>query len=244
MTYIRVIIADEDNLTRSKIKKYISALPYITLAGETGSGNSFMELVVQEKPHLILIDPSQQELGGIDMLKDCLQIVPQVKMIWMAYQEDYAIEAFNMGVSDYLMKPLQRNRLYKALERTKRVLDMERKLSCFVVNPDPKLIFKINKNIHIIAFNEILFIEKMGKKSIVHTLYNAPLETYDKLDPVHHLVQTHRSYLINLDKVSRIVKTGETYQSYFGNYPQQALIAKSKMKDIQDQLILKEAHPC
>ncbi|MBW7456823.1 LytR/AlgR family response regulator transcription factor [Paenibacillus sepulcri] len=240
MINIRVIIADEDNQTRETVKKFITALPYIALIGEAPDEHSVMEIMVRERPDLILTDPSQPGLGGLKALKDYLQIVPRLKMIWMASGQEYAIEAFNMGAVDYIIKPVLRTRLYKALERTKHNLEMEQKANHLFINPDPKLIIKINKNIHIIPFNEILFIEKMGKKSIIHTLNNDPLETYDKLEPAPHLVQAHRSYLINLSKVSRITRMGETYQSFFGSYPRQALIAKSKMKDIQEQLLLRD----
>ncbi|GGD53761.1 LytR/AlgR family response regulator transcription factor [Paenibacillus nasutitermitis] len=235
MENIRVIIADENDQTRRMLKKYMADLPYMMIVGETESASALMDLIAREQPHLLLIDPSQCEIDGIAELKECLQNVSHLKMIWMAPHGDFATEAFDLGVADYLIKPIGRSRLYKALDRTKRMLNMERKLDCLIEIPE-KFIVKINTNLHIIAYNEVLFIEKMGKKSIVHTMHNDPLETYDKLAPMK-LVQAHRSYLINLNRVTRIVKMGETYQVFFGNYPRQALIAKSKMKDIQELLL-------
>lgn len=99
-----------------------------------------------------------------------------------------------------------------------------------------KIMLRTDKAIHFPTVSSILFIEKVGRKSVIHTLprsytVNDTLECLlGKLDD--RFVQTHRSFVVNFEWISAIVPTGETNRVYFDDYDKTAFISKHKLQEV------------
>lgn len=244
---IRVIISDDDYQTRIILHKYLEMLPEFIIIGEASSGAELVRLIKERKPDLVLADIQMPDLNGLTAIRECLALLPDLNVIFVTGYDHFATQAFEIAAVDYIMKPVHRPRLYEALEKAKHRVTMERHLAALHAQARRKFPIRLHKSVHYIGYDDILFIEKDGKKIIFHTLQHQSVESLDKLDELLGpfelpLIQSHRSYIVNLNHISRISKMGETYLAYFGKYPHFAHIAKGRLKQIQSLLQCEGVH--
>jgi two-component system LytT family response regulator len=112
---IRVLIADDELPARQRLRQFLAAHPGFEVVAEAESGAQAMELAVEAKPDLLLLDIEMGQGNGLDVAA-CLP-TPRPAIIFCTAFDQYAVDAFELNALDYLMKPVSRVRLEKALER-------------------------------------------------------------------------------------------------------------------------------
>ncbi|RXT03830.1 LytTR family DNA-binding domain-containing protein [Ammoniphilus sp. CFH 90114] len=237
MDELKIVIADDDELSRRIVRRFLETIPNTTLVGEVTNGEELMEQVLVEEPNLVLLDITMPKLSGLDAIRECLKVLPQLKMIFITGHDQYAAEAFNLSAVDYVVKPVERQRLFVAIEKARQLIkaQQEDRWKEFYNRNDiiKKLIIRSERSIYFVPMKEVLFIEKIGRKSWIHThlrMYesNETLGTlFKRLDST--FFQSHRSFLINLEHIHSIKPSGETYMVHFQDYEKPAFISKSKM---------------
>jgi two-component system LytT family response regulator len=148
------------------------------------------------------------------------------------------VEAFKIAAVDYIVKPIEPTRLFNALEKARKFIQLydqpEKRRS-------KRLDIKLQNSILFLPMEDILFIEKESRKTVIHTKdekyeTNEPLnELETRLD--HYFLKTHRSYIVNLKKVIKIEAVGETYWARFSNSDKVAYISKLKINDVQKKIM-------
>lgn len=112
---IRVLIVDDEPPTLVRLRQMLAAHPDVEVVGEAGTGTQAMELVSQLRPQVILLDIQMPGCSGIDVAA-CLR-APRPHVIFCTAYDQYAVEAFELNAVDYLLKPVTRTRLSRALDR-------------------------------------------------------------------------------------------------------------------------------
>ncbi|MDQ6595016.1 LytR/AlgR family response regulator transcription factor [Bacillus salipaludis] len=237
MEEIKVVIADDDPSSRMLLAQFTKLLPDYTVAGEAASGNELLELVMKEKPEIVLLDIQMPDLNGVEAARACKMIAPSVHIIFTTGHEEYAVEAFNLSAVDYLVKPIERTRFFMALEKARKSIAAAKAIEVRAAKMEWKrLAIKSNQTFAYVPVEEILFIEKEGRKSVVHTVderfetHEPLLDLEERLPDYFH--KTHRSYLVNLKKIVKIEALGETYSAHFANCEKTAYISKLKINEI------------
>ncbi|MDQ0246295.1 two-component system LytT family response regulator [Bacillus fengqiuensis] len=229
-----MLIAEDDAASRKLLKHFIGNLPNFKVVGEAANGEELIQYVMKEKPDVALVDIGMPLLNGMEAVKSCKEFLPSLQVIFITGHDDYAVEAFNVRAVDYILKPIERNRLYAALERAVQALTS---------NADKEMTFKKDlmikqqKAITFIPLDEILFIERMDRKTVIHTI-NQKFETNEALTSFEdtldsRFMASHRSYIINLDFLTKIEKVGQMYKGYFKNYNETAKVSKHKLAELQ-----------
>jgi two-component system, LytTR family, response regulator len=234
MKQIEVIIADDNQQSRTILRRFTEMKEGFKIIDEASSGEELVEKVQMKKPQLVLVDINMPQLNGIEAIKACLQGEPLLQFIFITGHDEFAVEAFSISALDYIVKPVELERLFIALEKAKLALENNDQ------NRVKKLAIKYRKSIFYIPFNEILFIEKLGRKTMIHTKSKI-VETYGSLGELCNelddtFFQSHRSNIINLQKVSEIKSSGETHLVYFENYDKHAYISKQKLSYVQHEI--------
>ncbi len=233
----RVIIADDLPEARKLLKRLIELLqPSLIVIDEAENGEVLIEKVMIHKPDIILADIDMPKLKGLDAIRECQKLIPDIKFIFTTAHDSFALEAFELSPVDYILKPIQKDRLYLALEKAKKLLQQSNVI--LGIGEKKRIPIKFNRSLFYVLVDEILFIEKSGRKTIIHTPqqeYTSP-ETLEELKDYLHsgIVQSHRSYLINLEHVSHITSVGKSYMVYFYGYEKPAQISKQNINQIQD----------
>ncbi|MDT2047630.1 LytTR family DNA-binding domain-containing protein [Bacillus sp. 1780r2a1] len=239
-TFVKVLIAD-DNIDSIEILEYfISQVPGFDLIGSCRDGEELIQQVMVQSPELILVDINMPSMSGLEAVKECLKIKPDLRFIFITGYDQFAVEAFELSALDYIVKPIEKQRLYVALERAKKTLAKQEKDNS-TKSRAKRLPVKFNGSTYYIPINEIVFIEKSGKKCLIFTQLRT-YETYENISDIYMYLdpnvfsQTHRSYIVNLEKVSHITPRNETYLVYFLNFDEYAHISKLKIQEVQKQL--------
>ncbi|GAC1370433.1 MAG: LytTR family DNA-binding domain-containing protein [Hymenobacter sp.] len=217
-------IIDDDEVNRLTLEHYISLTPNLKLAGSLADGIAGLTFFREgNQVDLLFLDIEMPHLNGLELLR-ALADPPEV--IITTARQDFAVDAFELRVLDYLVKPFDFARFTQAVQR---------------VQPQPKgaasntpeLFVKVNSRMVRINFDEVLYVEALSDyvnivtpkhKYIVYTTLKA-LET--RLSAFPHFIRVHRSYLLNTQHIESIedntanlrgghfVPIGKSYQDGF-----------------------------
>jgi len=114
---IRILIVDDEAPARARIRQMLSPHPDLEIVGEAETGVHAMELVTQLKPDLMLLDIQMPGCTGIDVVSSLHE--PRPHVIFCTAHDRHAVDAFELHAVDYLLKPINRARLNKALDRVR-----------------------------------------------------------------------------------------------------------------------------
>jgi two-component system LytT family response regulator len=238
MATLKIVIADDNASSRILLRHYINLLPDYEIIGEAADGEEFVQVVLDKKPDLVLVDINMPNLDGMEAVKLCRELLPNLQIIFTTGYDEFAVEAFNIAAADYIVKPIERTRLFHALEKARKLVQLSNRRHEGSLG-EKKTIFEIKSqnSILFLPMQEILFIEREGRKTVIHTR-DGRYETTESLNEVAsrlapYFFKTHRSYIVNLKQVFKIEADGETYRVHFFNSDKVAYISKLKINEVQ-----------
>ncbi len=217
MTKIRTVIIDDEPLARDKLRGFLARHPAFELVGEAGDGLSAVALLEESRPDLALLDIQMPELDGFEVLA-AVEGPRLPYIIFVTAHNDYAIQAFEVGAVDYLLKPVAPDRFDQALQRAEARLGqgadagftarLARALEQIAPARPPleRFLVKERGRSSLVAVAEIDWIEAAGNylklhaRSGTHLLRATMKEIEARLDPVR-FARIHRTTIVNLDRV-------------------------------------------
>jgi DNA-binding LytR/AlgR family response regulator len=238
---VRAVIADDERLMREQLRARLAEVwPELRVVAEARNGLEAVQLVEQLRPELVFLDIRMPGLSGVEAARQIAQMavaddeyLPEI--VFITAYDQYAVEAFEQGVCDYVLKPAERERLQLTAQRIRRRLalrdapdaeagpdqappiqQMLHKLAA-QLNPGgaPKYLewiqASVGQGIQMIPVAEVLFFISDEKYTRVQTptveaLIRKPIkELIDELDP-HQFWQIHRSTLVNVKAIASITR--------------------------------------
>lgn len=118
MANLKVLIADDERPARRFLARLLEDMPDVTLVGEASNGNEAVELIEQLRPDLALLDLEMPELGGLDAARLVAHGAAPAIAFVTAFDE-FAIQAFELNAVDYLLKPVDQERLRATVDRAR-----------------------------------------------------------------------------------------------------------------------------
>ena len=197
---IKCIITDDEPMARKGLRGYIEKIDFLTLVGECEDAIQLNTMLKTEQVDLIFLDIEMPEMTGLELLSN---LTNPPKVIIVSAYEQYALQGYEFDVVDYLLKPVSFDRFLKSANRIHELLQTEQK-------EDNDYIFvKSDKQLKKILLRDILFIESMENYVIIQTVsskeivYTTLKQLHDSL-PQDIFLQTHRSYIVNINQVNAI----------------------------------------
>lgn len=238
MEQLKVVIADDHGSSRTLLRHFVSLLPHYCVVGEAANGEELVQLILKEKPNIALVDINMPNLDGMEAVKSCKELLPDLQVIFTTGCDEFAVEAFKIAAADYIVKPIEPPRLFGALEKARKLLQLQ---GASEKKKGKRLDIKLQNSVLFLPMEEILFIEKESRKTIIHTK-NEKYETNESLSELesrldYYFFKTHRSYVINLKKVIKIESVGETYWARFLGCDKVAYISKLKINEVQKKIL-------
>lgn len=234
---IRTVIVDDEPLARGIIKEYLEHYPDLELIAECGNGREAIQVINEMNPDLVFLDIQMPGINGFEVLEQ-LQNPPNI--IFSTANDSFAIDAFETGAVDYLLKPYNEERFGKAVSRVlnpkKEGLAPEQLEHVIEAIKHPKallnqLFVRVSDRIIPIPTKSILWIEAAGDYTMLHTNTKEYLCTQrigaleSRLDP-SVFVRVHRSSIIALSGVAHIKSDGEG--GYLATMQDQAVVRISR----------------
>lgn len=211
---IRCLLVDDEPLALDVLESYIARIDGLELAGRCENALQAFDVVQSQSVDLIFLDIQMPRLNGIEFLKT-LQSPP--KVIFTTAYRDYAIEAFELDVVDYLLKPIPFHRFLKAVSKvftliqnkSPQPLPIAPAVSAEDSQPlqgQENIIVRADKKMIKIALEDIQYIESLKDYVIIY-LPNRRIVTKQKISyleqklPDGAFLRIHRSFLIAINKI-------------------------------------------
>lgn len=237
MNKFSCIIVDDETLARELLVDHCQKIPDLEIKALCSNAIAAKKALEQFTPDILFLDIQMPDLSGFDLLR-ILKKQPAT-IITTAFSE-YAIEGYELDVLDYLLKPIEFDRFFKAVSKAIEWLKrgnetnietnfsllntpQEAKENCFFVKSDYKTVK--------VLFDEILYIEALQKYVRIHTVHQRivtmmSMSSLEELLPKAGFLRIHRSYIANLKKIDSI--EGNTI--HIGKY--QLPVSKGQKEDL------------
>jgi two-component system, LytTR family, response regulator len=202
-------------MTRNGMAEELTEIEFVEIVGIAGNAYQAGELLRSHRPDLLFLDIGMPGLSGLSLLKSLLQ--PPMVIIVTAYPE-YALEGYELDVMDYLIKPVDFNRLFKSCCKAREFHELKTKASLQTAaghvgpvgsNGDGYFFVKHNGKYEKIVLQELLVVEAADNYVIIYTT-GKKFMVYDTLKnmvallPEPFFMKVHKSFIVALDKVSGV----------------------------------------
>ena len=204
------IIIDDEPLARSIVLEYLTAYPEIKVLAECSDGFEGMKAIQQHQPELIFLDIQMPKINGFELL-ELIDNPPHI--IFTTAFDEYALKAFEANAIDYLLKPFNKDRFDKAIQKflsNKSVkINTDQLQLSNTVGSQNRVVVKSDGKIKIIPTQEIQYIEANGDNVKIMTAEgscskNKTMSYFEQQLSANDFVRIHRSYLVNVSLVTRI----------------------------------------
>lgn len=202
----KTIIIDDERLARREMRRLLAEFDEINIVGEAENLSEAVELIEKEKPHIVFLDIQLSNENGFELIE---KTEPDFKLIFVTAFDAYAIRAFEINALDYLLKPVNPERLAKAIAR----LDEEKPNEKTDFRPlefDDRIFLELGTRSIFLKVCEISYINSAGDYSEIFTvqgkkyLIEKPLREWEKRLPEKHFLRIHRQTIINLEEIENI----------------------------------------
>ncbi len=230
MTKLKVIIADDEPLARSRLQALLPKDASLEIIGEYANGTDAVEAIRRDRPDVVFLD---MQMPGCDGLQVAAGIDPAQRpaIIFVTAHDKFAVDAFGVRAVDYLLKPYDRERLETALGRAaeyvnaKRTGDLgerlEELLSGGATQGSPKaerLAVKADGRYVFLNFDEIVWIEAADNYVVIHTSSGERLMPRDTLSSLEERLGQKQFTRVNRSALVRIDQVKELQPSAQGDY--------------------------
>lgn len=236
-TPIRAVLADDERLMREQMRARLAeAWPELQIVAEAKNGLEAVQAVREQRPDIVFLDIRMPGLSGVDAARQIAQLeldddalLPEI--VFVTAYDQYAVEAFEHGAADYVLKPAERERLALTVQRLKQRLATRGTPEASPGAPIQQLLHRLSAqlnpggaprylewiqasvgaSIQMIAVADVLFFISDEKYTRVQTaqleaLIRKPIkELVDELDP-QLFWQIHRSTLVNVKAVAGVTR--------------------------------------
>ncbi|MFK7935389.1 MAG: LytR/AlgR family response regulator transcription factor [Saprospiraceae bacterium] len=200
---MKCIIVDDELMARKSLERFCSKIDFLQLVQTCENGREALEVISQQDIDLIFLDVEMPELTGIDLLEKAAAL-PQV--IFITSKTEYAYDAFQYQVTDYLKKPINFLRFQQAVQKAKEVHEQQQADS---QTTQKEVYVREDGRLVRLPFADILYFENVGDYIRVKTERNSHI-IHGSLKSVaarlNHpqFLKVHRSFIVNLDKIKDI----------------------------------------
>ncbi|MBI5275644.1 MAG: response regulator transcription factor [Burkholderiales bacterium] len=223
------LVAEDEPLLRERLCSMLERLwPGLEVVAQARNGYEAVELFEQHKPGIAFLDVHMPGLNGIDAAR---QIGARAQLVFVTAFDRYAVDAFERGAVDYLLKPVESDRLAATVERLKNRLQSPAVPSRITETLDalaeqwklhsaaaaPKLQWikaSVGNVVRLIAVDQVIYLKSDNKYTLVvweggeALIRKSIKEMADSLD-AQKFVQVHRSCIVNLARVAQFAHTGD-----------------------------------
>ena len=234
---MKVIIDDDEYPARKELRYFIENYTDMDIIGEFDNGLDVLNFIQENTLDAIFLDINIPKLDGMLLAKTIDKFEKRPKIIFITAYDDYAVEAFNLEIFDYILKPYSDERIISMLHRLKDTSDKK--------NNEDKAEYQKMRNkislwkddkIHIVDVNDIYYCEARERYTHIFTK-DEEYEIREGISEVEKTInyniffRSHRSYLVNLEKIEEIIPWfNNTYILKLNKGKYEITVSRSRVK--------------
>ena len=202
---MNALIVDDNKIARTTMKQLASQVKDITLVGECANAMDAYNLLQEHRVDLVFLDIEMPGMTGLELTKNLGNKKPII--IFTTSKKEYAAEAFELNVADYIVKPVTPARFIQAVDKTREILQSNTEE--FKLNDEEFIFIRDSNIVRRLKLDEILFAEAMGdyvKLYIPQKFYaiHTTLKAVEERLPASKFLRVHRSYIVAVTKIDTI----------------------------------------
>lgn len=201
---MKALIVDDEPIARQILREYLGDVADVEIVGEAANGSEAVELISSKAPDVVFLDLQMPELGGIEVARSLRGGCTPLAIFVTAY-ENRALDAFDAGAVDYLLKPIRKERLEAALVKARTQLAGMKPRA---LTPQ-KIVGRMGNRMHLFDPGEVIAFQADGELVFILTAQgkffaNQSLRALETKLDAPQFRRIHRKTIINLDHVRNI----------------------------------------
>ncbi len=199
---MRCLIVDDDELSRNIMEDLVKEDEQLELVKTCASAIEAFNVLKSEEIDLIFLDVDMPKMTGIDLIKS-LDVVPQVILI--TSHSEFAVESYELNVTDFIVKPISHARFIKAVEKARKNLSRP----AFSQETTKSIFIKTDSRLVQVHTKNLLYIEALGNYVNVYTtsgkfIVLSTMKDIESRLTAPEFMRVHRSFIVRLDKIESI----------------------------------------
>jgi len=203
---LNCLIVDDEPPAHKILENYIGKMSSLALIGNCYNAIEALNFLHERKVDILFLDINMPELSGLELLKTLQN--PPIVILTTAYSE-FALESYEFGVTDYLMKPIRFDRFLKAVNRVIQLRSPSTALpeatESLVQKKETSVFIKVDGILRKVHFSDIRYVESKGNYVHLHCMTERLLTADTLSNMVQKLgdgfLRVHKSYIVNLEQI-------------------------------------------
>lgn len=238
MTPLKTLIVDDEWLVRHELKTMLQDYPEVEVIAEASNVKQASQIIDKENPDVIFLDIEMPGKNGFELLDQCNI---HCSVVFVTAYNQYAIRAFEVNALDYLLKPIQKDRLGLTIKRLRDRGKIEPSLTKVLY--DDVIYVMIDGSVKFVKLPLLKCIIAEGNYSYIYYEHNRKelvsktLLDWEKILPDKYFVRIHRSTIVNFEFVEKVRKcSNNTHEVYIRDIEKPFVMSRRFAAKLKDQL--------
>ena len=209
----RIFIAEKSEKKRKFLKSFLKKYEEFKVISEAEDGKRALKLIKQIYPDVLFVNTDLPGLNGIDLVKSLKKNDYLPLVIFFSANSQHAVEGFEIEALDYLVDPINPERLNKTIKKIKSTLSITKPAAVADKMREylQYLTIQVNKHSYVVKVSDIIYISvdegtvSVKLRTVTGTVKFRSLKQLESELDGRHFVRVHRKYLVNVDKIEEIV---------------------------------------
>jgi two-component system response regulator AlgR len=242
---LRVLLVDDEPLARQRIIRLLAEHDNFQVVAEAGNGQAALDWLHQHKADIVLLDIEMPGLTGLDVAEKLAQTAADSApaIIFCTAYDDYALNAFKVDAVDYLLKPMRKEELSKALQKAQRWIEQRPLAEAIVSNTARTHISaRSHQGLQLIPVADIYSFQadqkyisvsyKVDEQSNAEVLIDEPLKVLEK-EFEQSFVRIHRNALVAKEKIDRLEVGGSAHLLYLKGQSEGMRVSRRHLSSVR-----------
>lgn len=200
-----MVVVDDNKIARATMKQLSGQIKGLVVEGDFADAIDAYNYLQDHEVDLLLLDIEMPGMSGLELTRSMIKKRPVI--IFTTSKKDYAVEAFELNVADYIVKPVTPARFVQAIEKASIIIESNKE--DVSVEEDEVIFIRDSNIVKRLKIDEILFAEAMGDYVKLHTVQkfyaiHTTLKAVEERLPVARFIRVHRSYIAAVQKIDSI----------------------------------------
>jgi len=202
---MNALIIDDNKIARTTTRQLAGKVADLNIVAECMSAMEAYNLLLAQPVDLLFLDIEMPGMSGLELTKNLANKRPVI--IFITSKKEYAVDAFDLNVVDYIVKPLTSSRFIQAIDKAREVLESTREE--VNIKEDEFIFIRDSNIVRRLKLDKILYAEAMGDYVKLYTpekfyAIHTTLKTVEERLPASQFLRVHRSYLVALNKIDSL----------------------------------------
>lgn len=257
---LKVLIVDDDERERIVLCYLLEQIDNVEIVGEAIHGLEALMICQEKKVDLVFLDISMPEMGGMETAEKLQELKSPPLFVFVTVKKDMAVEAFEIGALDYIVKPIEQQRIEKTIQRVRFQIAHWTAVEGMVSNRvrdridyiletckdmdrhSNRLFIREKGKISLVDQPDIVYCESQGKKVLICTCEqkyasNYTLNALENILDARYFFRVHQAFIVNVNYIREVINLGEgSYILHLADCDKDIILSRAKARLLRNKM--------